>query len=257
MTQSLHPAAEKGFAAGAALYQNVRPNYPEAISAWMNTTLKLQVDSPLLDLGAGTGKFLPYLKAISNNIIAVDPVSEMLTQLQQTHPDIQTIQARSDKLPLNDQSIQAIFCAQSFHWFAHHETLAELHRIVQDGGYLVLIWNQRDVNVDWVNALANHLRPLEGDTPRYHSGLWRKAFEQQRYFQLLTQTEFTQLHHGTVEHVVSKRLLSTSFIAAMPEAEQQALKLQFEKIVQQHTGKQAQDSIDFPYTTYVYVFQKI
>lgn len=257
MTQSLHPAAEKGFSAGAALYQTVRPNYPENITGWLHSALKLPPDAQLLDLGTGTGKFLPYLKALSSRIIAADPVPEMLKQLHQAHPDIQTVQARSDQLPLADQSIQAVFCAQSFHWFANRETLAELHRIVQDHGYLVLVWNQRDVNVSWVKALAGHLLPLEGDTPRYHSGLWRKAFEQQNYFQLKTQTELTQLHHGTVEQVVSKRLLSTSFIAALPEAQQQALKLQFEQIVLQHTGKHAQDSIDFPYTTHVYVFQKI
>jgi len=67
---------------------------------------------------------------------------------------------------------------------------------------------------------------------------------------------FSQLHHGTVEQVVSKRLLSTSFIAALPQAQQQALKLQFEQAVFARTGKRAQDEIDFPYATHVYVFKK-
>lgn len=256
MTQSLHPAAEKGFGSAAALYQQVRPDYPAEISTWLEKQLQLSAQDTLLDLGAGTGKFLPYLKSISAHITAVDPVPAMLQELRQAHPDVQTIQAFSHTIPLPEQSVRAVFCAQSFHWFAAHETLAEIHRVLQPNGDLVLIWNQRDINTDWVKALADILLPLEGDTPRYHSGLWRKAFEQQPWFQLAQETEFRQLHHGTVEQVVSKRLLSTSFIAAMPEAEQLALKLKFEQTVFAITGKEAQDEIDFPYTTHVYVFKK-
>ena len=57
--------------------------------------------------------------------------------------------------------------------------------------------------------------------------------------------------------MVSNRLLSTSFIAAMPTEQQQALKLQFEQIVQDYTGKSAQDEIEFPYVTYAYHFKKL
>lgn len=256
MTQSLHPAAEKGFGVGASLYQNVRPDYPDAITAWLKDTLGLQAHDLLLDLGAGTGKFLPYLQAISEQIYAADPVEAMLTQLRLHHPDVHTLQAMSDQLPIANDTVRAIFCAQSFHWFATLDTLAELHRVLQSHGHLVLIWNQRDVSVDWVKALADEIFPLEGDTPRYHSGEWQKVFSQQDYFQQQDQTTFRQLHHGTVEQVVSKRLLSTSFIAALPEPAQQRLKQRFEHIVYDYTGKQAQDEIDFPYTTYVYVFKK-
>jgi len=256
MTQSLHPAAEKGFGVGASLYQNVRPDYPQAITAWLKDTLGLQAHDLLLDLGAGTGKFLPYLQAISEQIYAADPVEAMLTQLRLHHPDVHTLQAMSDQLPIANDTVRAIFCAQSFHWFATLDTLAELNRVLQSHGHLVLIWNQRDVSVDWVKALADEIFPLEGDTPRYHSGEWQKVFSQQNYFQQQDQTTFRQLHHGTVEQVVSKRLLSTSFIAALPEPAQQRLKQRFEHIVYDYTGKQAQDEIDFPYTTYVYVFKK-
>jgi hypothetical protein len=64
------------------------------------------------------------------------------------------------------------------------------------------------------------------------------------------------LHRGTVEQVVSKRLLSTSFIAAMPTEQQQRLKARFEQIVFDFTGLSTQDQIDFPYTTFAYHFRK-
>ena len=65
-----------------------------------------------------------------------------------------------------------------------------------------------------------------------------------------------QLQHGPVEQVVSKRLLSTSFIAALPKEQQQQLKQQFEQIIKNYTDKGAEDMINFPYVTYIYVFKK-
>ena len=257
MTHSLHPAAQKGFSSAAELYQQVRPNYPQEVVEWLQNDLELRPDSKAVDLGAGTGKFIPYLKQATANIIAVEPVTEMLEQLKIVHPDVQILQAKSEQIPLKSESIDAVVCAQSFHWFANIETLNEIHYILKPNGHLGLIWNQRDENVDWVKALADLLATLEGDTPRFHSGLWKSAFEHQFLFQLESVKVFSQIQTGTVENVVSKRLLSTSFIAAMSENEQLKLKQQFEQIVWAHTGQRPQDEIGFPYVTYAYNFRKL
>lgn len=257
MTQSLHPTAQKGFSAAAELYQQTRPDYPEQLVSWLHTQLELDHNSQVIDLGAGTGKFLPYLQKITRHIVAIEPIQEMLAQLKATYPDIQTQQATSQHLPIMAQSIDAVICAQSFHWFANFETLQQIHQVLKRNGHLALIWNQRDIQVDWVKAIADVLQPLEHNTPRYHSGEWKNVFEHQSLFHLAHVQTFQQEHRGTVENVVSKRLLSTSFIAAMPESVQRQLKLQFEDIVFQYTGKQPQDDIVFPYITYTYDFKKI
>jgi len=257
MTHSLHPAAQQGFSAAAELYQQVRPNYPVDIIHWLKQDLAINPQAKVIDLGSGTGKFLPYLKHVTPNIVAIEPVTEMLEQLKIVHPDVHTLQAKSDQIPLAPNSIDAVLCAQSFHWFANHETLHEIHRILKPQGHLGLIWNQRDESVSWVKALADLLVLLEGDTPRYQSGQWKKVFETQQLFQLETSKTFIQQQTGTVENVVSKRLLSTSFIAALPKNEQLKLKQQFEHIVFEHTAKQPQDEINFPYITYVYHFKKL
>lgn len=257
MTHSLHPAAQKGFSSAAELYQQVRPDYPQDVVKWLKKDLELDPHSSVVDLGAGTGKFLPYLKQVTPHIIAVEPITEMLEQLKIVHPDVQTLQAKSDKIPLNSASIDAVLCAQSFHWFANIETLNEIHQILKPNGHLGLIWNQRDEQTDWVKALTNVLLPIEGDTPRYHSGQWKQVFENQLLLQLESTQVFSQVQTGTVESVVSKRFLSVSFIASMPEIEQHKLKQQFEQIVFEYTGKRPQDEIDFPYKTYVYNFKKL
>ncbi|MFW1886651.1 class I SAM-dependent methyltransferase, partial [Acinetobacter nosocomialis] len=85
MTPSLPPAAQKGFSSAAELYQQVRPNYPAEIVSGLQERLQIHENSTVIDLGSGTGKFLPYLKQPRANIIAVEPIGEMLQQLQQAY----------------------------------------------------------------------------------------------------------------------------------------------------------------------------
>ena len=257
MTQSLHPAAQQGFSQAAELYQQVRPDYPPQVVNWLKDDLKLQPSSNVVDLGAGTGKFLPYLQQLGVQLTAVEPVAKMLAQLQQQYPQVRALAGSSQQIPLPGGSQDAIVCAQAFHWFADIGSLNEIYQVLKPQGYLGLVWNQRDVEVDWVKALAEQIAPLEGHTPRYHSGQWKAVFEHQFLFQLEKVRVFSQLHRGSVEQVVSRRLLSTSFIAALPEAQQQQLKAQFEATVYQYTGKQPHDDIAFPYITYAYSFRKM
>lgn len=257
MTHSLHPAAQQGFSLAAELYQRVRPNYPQEIVNWLHEDLHIQNDSIVMDLGAGTGKFLEYLKQASSKIIAVEPIAEMLEQLKMVHPDVQTQQASSLDIPFETKSFDAIVCAQAFHWFADAKSLNEIHRVLKKQGQLGLVWNQRDETVDWVKALADYIAEYEGDTPRFHSQEWQKVFQDQSLFHFESKKVFVQHQSGSVEEVVSQRLLSTSFIAAMPPQQQNALKQKFEQIVYDMTQKSPHDQIDFPYVTYAYHYSKL
>lgn len=255
MTQSLHPATQ-GFELAADLYQQVRPNYPQQLIKLLSH-LQLNQDSHVLDLGSGTGKFLPYLSHFNVQLYAADPIAEMLEQLQHLYPHVQTVQAQSENLPFASQQFDLVSCAQSFHWFANTEALQEIHRVLKPQADLLLIWNQRDTEVDWVRAIADYLVDFEDGTPRFHAGTWQQVFQQQKLFHCVQETVFTHQQQGVVEQVVSKRLLSTSFIAKLSPIQQQQFKQHIEKIVFEHTGKQVQDEIIFPYKTYVYQFKKL
>lgn len=256
MSYLLHPSAQQGFSQNAALYQQSRPNYPYDLIHWLKNTLKLHKKSKVVDLGAGTGKFIPYLQQVTPYIFAVEPIAEMLDQLVQQYPDIHTIQTDSKNLSLPSHSIDAIICAQSFHWFANSESLDEIYHVLKPKGALGLIWNQRDISVDWVKAIADLITPLEGDTPRFHRGTWQQAFEQQHLFQLQSTEKMQLLHQGTIEQVVIRRILSTRFIAAASVAEKESIRQALIKIIDKYLGKQPNDTIDFPYVTYAYHYQK-
>src|SRR5262245_55839287 len=172
----MHEAAAKGFAREAQAYARGRPEYPVAVDQWLREELRLDATRTVVDLGAGTGKFTRRLLTTGANIIAVEPVQEMLTQLTLAVPTVAARSGTADTIPWNDQAVDGGVCAQAFHWFATDAALKEIHRVLRPGGYLGLIWNVRDESVEWAAAMTSIMAGYEGDAPRYRSGAWRKLF---------------------------------------------------------------------------------
>src|SRR5262249_3287552 len=115
---AMHEAAAKGFAREAQAYARGRPEYPLAIDEWLRDELQLDPPRTRGRLGAGTGKFTLRLLTTGANIIAVEPVQEMLTQLTHAVPSVAARSGTAENLPLNNGVADAVVCAQSFHWFA-------------------------------------------------------------------------------------------------------------------------------------------
>jgi ubiquinone/menaquinone biosynthesis C-methylase UbiE len=79
-------------------------------------------------------------------------------------------------MPLADRSVDAVICAQCFHWFANTQALAEIRRVLKPGGALGLVWNIRDATVPWVARLIAIMAPYDPGAPDYESQEWRKLF---------------------------------------------------------------------------------
>ena len=120
---NIHHLASEGFTAAAAAYVEGRPDYPPEIEAWLRHDLGLSKGKTALDLAAGTGKFSPRLLATGAAVIAVEPVRAMLDQLIRQYPEIDARSGSAQQIPLADASVDAVVCAQSFHWFATPEAL--------------------------------------------------------------------------------------------------------------------------------------
>lgn len=211
MAQSFHPVAQQGFRLSAVSYQQSRPNYPQDVVFWLRNHLNLHQNAQVIDLTAGTGKFTHYLKKITPHITAIEPALQMQLQFKKQYPQLPIIEALSHQIPLQSQCYDAILSAQAFHWFAHQETLQEAHRLLKPQGNLGLIWNERDLSVDWVKAITELLLPFERNTPRFRHQTWKNAFQYQPYFKLESEQHFPYVHHGDVKEVVVQRLLSSSF----------------------------------------------
>lgn len=214
----------------------------------MRDALAVGKNSKVVDLGAGTGKFTKRICELSDHVIAVEPVAAMRETLQRNLPQVEALEGNALDIPLPNESVDAIICSQSFHWFASAEAVNEIARVLRPGGKLGLIWNVRDENVDWVAAITKLITPYEGDAPRYYKGDWKKIFPSPHFSPLENQS-FAQSHKGPAEEVIINRFLSVSFIAAQPEAVQAKIAGQLRDLVATHPLLKGKEQLSFPYVT--------
>ena len=252
----IHQTASAGFGAQADAYVRGRPDYPQEVTTWLERKLDLGPGKTALDLGAGTGKFTRRLLETGATVIAVEPVAAMRAQLHAVLPQVEVREGSAEALPLADASVDAVVCAQAFHWFATPAALKEMHRVLKPGGALGLIWNIRDESVDWVARLTQVMSRYEGDTPRYQSQQWREPFASS-LFSPLEETIFPYVHVGPAEQVIVDRVRSVSFIAALPPDEHQRVVDELRQIIAQTPALADQPTVTFPYRTMAFSCRKL
>jgi len=256
MMTRIHPVAAEGFTAGAAAYVAGRPEYPPEIEGWLRTDLGLSRGKTALDLAAGTGKFSSRLVATGATVIAVEPVQAMLDELIRQYPGIEARNGSAQAIPLADASVDAVVCAQSFHWFATPEALHEIHRVLEPGGAFGLVWNLRDESVPWVAALTRIMQPFEGDAPRFHSQKWRDVFPAEG-FSPLREKRFANHHTGSPEKVIINRIFSVSFMAALAREQQEQVAEQMRQVIANSPDLAGKAQVTFPYETLACVCNKL
>ncbi|WP_197374275.1 class I SAM-dependent methyltransferase [Mycolicibacterium baixiangningiae] len=139
------------FGAQAAAYERGRPSYPPDAIDW----LLPRGAHTVLDLGAGTGKLTTRLVERGLDVIAVDPIPEMLEVLTGALPDTPALLGTAEEIPLADDSVDAVLVAQAWHWFDPERAVKEVTRVLRPGGRLGLVWNTRDERSGWVKDLGS------------------------------------------------------------------------------------------------------
>ncbi|HEY4082839.1 MAG TPA: class I SAM-dependent methyltransferase [Burkholderiaceae bacterium] len=247
----VHQAAQHGYSAEAASYTRGRPEYPAELKSWLMQDIGVSAGMQVVDLGAGTGKFTRLLTAIGAEVTAIEPVEAMRCELSQKLPAVRALAGTANAMPLPSSSMDAVLCAQAFHWFANEAALTEIQRVLKPGAHLGLVWNVRDESVDWVAAITKIITPYEGDAPRFYKGDWRKPFDGRR-FTAPALTSFSYAHVGSPQQVIIDRFLSVSFIAALSIDEKAHVAQRLQMLIDQHPALSGQTEIAFPYRTEAY-----
>lgn len=244
---ALHWAAAKGFSAAADVYQRARPGYPDEAVAWLAERLGIGPGRDVLDLAAGTGKLTRALAPLGARLVAVEPIPEMRAELERALPEVDACEGAAEAIPLADASVDAVACAQAFHWFRHDEALAEIHRVLRPGGGLGLVWNVRDERDPLQARISEILAPHRDDAVGFRRGRWREALERSPLFGPLEHRAWAHLDRISLERLL-ERVSSTSFVAAMSPAEREAV-LEEVRAVASGLG----ESIAVAYVTEAYV----
>ncbi|NEU98804.1 class I SAM-dependent methyltransferase [Bradyrhizobium uaiense] len=247
---TLNPTA-RNYSLAVTAYEAGRPSYPAEIVA----ALPLQAARCVVDLGAGTGKFtrllLQHLPTTAR-LGAGEPVAEMSAKLAKA-ARVEVINTRADAIDLETGSVDLITCAQAFHWFDNEASVAEIVRLLRPGGTLALVWNNRDDRAPWVDALSVMIEGYAGDTPRQRSGHWRWILKDPRF---AIEKEIVQDHpHRMPRQGVYERVVSTSYVANLPDAEKAVLRQKTDDILRE-AGLGDADEVVFPYVTQLFLLKR-
>ena len=144
------------FRTGADTYDSVRPGYPAEVVDLVAGR------RTVLDLGAGTGKLTTRLLDAGHEVLALDPSPDMVRFLSRL--GVPAWRATAEATALVDDAVDAVTCAQTWHWVDAAAACAELDRVVRPGGRVVLAWNNLDVSHPWILRLARIMH--SGDIQR-------------------------------------------------------------------------------------------
>jgi SAM-dependent methyltransferase len=129
-------------------YIKYRPHYPEEIIPFLSKEIGLLSSSVIADIGSGTGISSELFLKNGNAVYGIEPNTEMreaAEQLLQQYFRFHSIAAVAEATTLQDHSIDFIIAGQAFHWFDPEKSRIEFSRILKNNGWVVLIWNERQL----------------------------------------------------------------------------------------------------------------
>lgn len=103
-------------------------------TSWRNRASKYIIGNNVLDLGSGTGA--AYKQLANFDVTALDPDANML----QLNKFSKKIIANAENIPLDDNSIDTVYCA--FVWRNVNDTqkaLSEIKRVLRPNGVFILL----------------------------------------------------------------------------------------------------------------------
>jgi ubiquinone/menaquinone biosynthesis C-methylase UbiE len=206
MSEDPTPDWAHSFGGVVDAYDRARPTYPRAAAQWIVG----QEAATVLELGAGTGKLTQQLVDLGHGVLATDPDQAMLDRLKRNLPEVSTLTASAEELPVGDHGFDAVVAAQAFHWFDLDRALPEVARALKRGGRLGLIWNYRDESIPWVRRLGKVIgtqEQLVDPTQAIKDSSLFGEVEEQRF------THWQQVDRKSIQDLV----LSRSNVAVLDE----------------------------------------
>ncbi|WP_172196006.1 class I SAM-dependent methyltransferase [Saccharibacillus qingshengii] len=138
--------SKQRFSERVEAYVKYRPDYPQAAIDYLYDEVGLAAAGRIADIGAGTGIFSKLLLDRGSEVIAAEPNDDMRAAAEKelgARPGFCSVGRPAEDTGLPESSVGAIICAQAFHWFDQEAARTEFKRILQPGGPVALIWNNR------------------------------------------------------------------------------------------------------------------
>ena len=233
--------AAEAFDRDATRYDAARPTYPAALS-------ELVGPGTVCDVGAGTGKFTQLLCDDSRSVLACDPSGDMTRVFHTVLPEVPVWRATAEATGLADDSVDALTCAQTWHWVDVHAASREADRVIRPGGRLVLCWNTLAVRHPWVLRLSRIMH--SGDVQR--EGFYPEVSAPWRLTDELRQE---WLHPIAVEDCF-ELMATRSYWLKANERTRAKMEANLSWYLFERLGFDRGDTIPLPYRTDAFVYER-
>lgn len=138
----------------------------------------------MLDVGCGQGKSFKFLKKTFNpaTLIGIDADAEVLekarAQARLDAVDVDLMLGNGDAIDLPDQSVDLVFCHQTFHHLVEQEkAIAEFYRVLKPGGLLLFAESTRAYIHSWIiRLLFRHPMEVQKSAGEYLALIRRAGF---------------------------------------------------------------------------------
>jgi trans-aconitate methyltransferase len=212
----------------AALYDDVRPGYPDELLDTL-TAFHGGVPASVADVGAGTGKGTELLLKLGVPVIAVEPDPRMAGILARKHPAAEVVTASFEQWTPPPGGVGLIGCATAWHWLDPATRSRRVHAALVPRGTQAIMHNRYgyaeqhqqqaidrimqsvdptrtvdDRPVDWARADIEGSGVFTGT--QVHEWHRRPVFSKEHYLQLVQTFSTFRQHSPQVRQFVRTEL---------------------------------------------------
>lgn len=199
------------FSAVAAEYASARPEYPDALFAWIAALAP--TTARVWEAGCGSGQASRGLASHFSQVHATDPSAAQIAQAGGPANIAFTVEL-AEHCSLPDSSVDAVCVAQALHWFDRDAFFGECARVLKPEGVLVALGYQDievpaalfDANAALQEQIAAYWPPQRADIDAAYAGYeWPFASVPPAYFALCACWTLPRLLGYFASYSASKR----------------------------------------------------
>ncbi len=143
--------SKERFSSRVDAYRLFRPRYPVEVIALLQKQCGLTSASVIADIGAGTGMLAELFLQNGNPVFAVEPNHAMRSaceELCSQYPKLTCIDGSAEATTLPEHCADFVSVGQALHWFQLSRARAEFVRILRNGGWCAIVYNNRHIAGD-------------------------------------------------------------------------------------------------------------
>lgn len=227
------------FSDRVADYLRARPGYPDSVYQGLLERGVIAPPALVVDVGAGTGLSAELFLRHGHRVIGIEPNAAMreagAEQLARYGKAYETRSGSAEATGLPAASADLVLAAQAFHWFDPSGARREFARLLKPGGFVVLLWNDRQT--DTTPFLRDYEALLQAHGTDYREVNHRNidAVKLAAFYAPATYLEFACENVQRFDYAgLEARLLSSSYTPPAGDPRREPMLAQLRALYQRH-----------------------